>query len=68
MMEKNLLNEASLEMNVAISQKKLRCMIFDKKNDRKWSEQKSWELTVCKGIHYYYESCMMRNEKQQLGT
>ena len=23
------------------------CMIFVKKNGKKWNEQKSWELTVC---------------------
>ena len=39
-------NVKSLEVNVAISQKKLNCMIFDQKNDRKRNERKSWELTV----------------------
>ena len=36
-------------MNVAISQKKLSCMIFNKKNERKHNERKFWELTVCNG-------------------
>ena len=34
-------------MNVAISQKKMSCMIFDNKNDRTRNKRKSWELTVC---------------------
>jgi hypothetical protein len=42
-----LSNNKSLEVNVAISQKKLSGMIFHKKNDRKQNERKSWELTVC---------------------
>ena len=41
MPEKKLSNDKSLEMNVAISQKKLRCSIFDKKNDWNRNEQKS---------------------------
>ena len=46
MLEKNLSNDKSLEVNVAISRKKLCCTIFDKKNDRKQGEPKSPELTV----------------------
>jgi hypothetical protein len=46
MLEKNLSNDKSLEVNVAISRKKLCCMIFDKKNDRKQGEPKTSELTV----------------------
>ena len=38
-------NDNSLEVNVAISQKNLSCMIFQKKNDRKQNERKS--MTVC---------------------
>ena len=40
-LEKKLSNDNTLEMNVAISQKKLSCMIFQKKNDRKKNERKS---------------------------
>ena len=44
-------NYKSLEVYVTISRKKNSCTIFDKKhdktNDKKQSEQKSWELTVC---------------------
>ena len=47
MLEKILSNEKSLEVNVAISRKKLCCTIFDKKNDRKQGEPKTTELTVC---------------------
>ena len=39
-------NDKSLEMNVAIAQKKFICSIFYKKNDWNQNEQKSWELTV----------------------
>ena len=39
-------NDKSLEVYVVISQKKLSCKIFDKKNDQKRNERKSWELTV----------------------
>ena len=38
---KKLSNNKSLEVNVAISQKKLSGMIFHKKNDRKKNERKS---------------------------
>jgi hypothetical protein len=38
---KKLSNNKSLEVNVAISQKNLSCMIFHKKNDRKQNERKS---------------------------
>ena len=38
---KNLSNDKSLEVNDAISHKKLSFMIFDKKNDWKWNERKS---------------------------
>jgi hypothetical protein len=34
--------------------KKLSCTIFDKNNDKKQNEQKSWELTVC--IMHYCQS------------
>ena len=34
-------NDKSLEVNIVISQKNLRCTIFDKKNDRKRNEPKS---------------------------
>ena len=34
-------------MYVTISQKKFSYTIFDKKNDKKQNERKSWELTVC---------------------
>ena len=47
MLEKNLSNDKSLEVNVAISRKKLCCTIFDRKNDRKQDEPKSSERTVC---------------------
>jgi hypothetical protein len=47
MFEKKLSNDKSLEVNVAISRKKLCCTIFDKKNDRKRGEPKTSELTVC---------------------
>ena len=48
MLEKNLSNDESLEVNVAISRKKMCCTIFDKKNDRKQGEPKTRELTVYK--------------------
>ena len=44
---KRLSNDKILEVNVAISQKNLCCMIFEKENDREWNELKTWELTVC---------------------
>ena len=39
--------------------KEFSCTVFDKNNDRKWNEQKSWELTVCnlelpmQAMHFY---------------
>ena len=38
---KNLSNDKSLEVYVAISQKNLSCTIFDKKNGKKQNEPKS---------------------------
>ena len=38
---KKMSNDKSLEVNVAISQKNLSCMISDKKNNRKRIERKS---------------------------
>ena len=35
---KNLSNDKSLEVYVTISQKKISCTIFDKKNDKKQNE------------------------------
>ena len=55
MLEKNLSNDKSLEVNVAISRKKLCCTIFDKKNDRKQGEPKSPELTVWYGLYLHDE-------------
>ena len=49
MLHRNLSNDKGLEVNVTISQKKKNWVAkFDKKNERKRNEQKSWELTVCK--------------------
>ena len=44
---KKLSNDKCLEVYVVISRKKFNCIIFDKENDKKQSERKSWELTVC---------------------
>ena len=46
-MLKKFVKWQSLEVYVVISQKKLSCTIFDKKNDKKRNERKSWKLTVC---------------------
>ena len=40
---KKMSNNENLEVNIVISQKKIKIA----KNDRKWNERKSWELTVC---------------------
>ena len=41
MAAKKLSNDKSLEVYVAISQKRFSCTIFDKKNDKKQNEKKS---------------------------
>ena len=41
MLKKKLSNDSSLEVNIAISQKKNVLQFFDRKNDRKRNEQKS---------------------------
>ena len=63
MLKKNLLNDKSLEMNVAISRKNHeQCWNSLIINDSKESERKSWELTVCsspyisKGGHWHMAS------------
>ncbi len=38
-------------MNVVISRKKFSCIIFDKKNDKKQNERKSWELYSVYMLH-----------------
>ena len=40
-LKKDLSNDTSLEVNIAISQKKFSCTISDRKNDKKQNEQKS---------------------------
>ena len=55
MLEIFLSNDKSLEVNVAISRKKLCCMIFDKKNDRKWGEPKTqnWQCVLADQLTLY---------------
>ena len=47
MLKKIVSNDKNLEVNVVISQKKWVAQFLTRKNDRKQSERKSWELTVC---------------------